>query len=48
MRATENEAVFEQLNQSGVELIVALGREGKRRCRLMPRAAHERWRCRRS
>ena len=24
-----NEAVFEQLNQSGVELIVALGREGK-------------------
>ena len=37
MRATGNEAVFEQLNQSGVELIVALGREGKARCRLMPR-----------
>ena len=41
-----SEAVFEQLADSGTDLVVALGREGKQRWASTPRAVHTwlRWR----
>ena len=44
MQATESEGGVRQAQSSGVELIVALGREGKAQVQIDARAAHERWR----